>query len=141
MNNFFPGQQYPQQPPIYPSNRNNQNGIIWVQGIEGAKAFQLMPNSNTLLMDSENDGIFYIKVCDNVGMCNLRTFKYKETTEFSKNNGNFIDTSQFITRDELNSILDEKLSGGQFNGKPTLQSVKSGNGKQLQKQSAGNADG
>lgn len=127
MNNFYPGQSYPNAiQPSYPS-RISQNGITWVQGIEGAKAFQLMPNSNALLMDSENDGIFYIKVCDNVGMCSLRTFKYEETTGFSKNNGNFIDTSQFITRDELNSILDDKFNGGQFNGKPTLQSVKSNN--------------
>ena len=53
-----------------------KNGINWVQGVEGAKAFQLMPNSNTVLMDSENDGIFYIKVCDNIGMCSLRKFRY-----------------------------------------------------------------
>lgn len=137
MNNQF----YNPYPQAYPTRMNN-NGITWVQGIEGAKGFQLMPNSNVLLMDSENDGIFYIKTCDTVGMCNLRTFKYEETTGFSKNNGNFIDTSQFITRDELNSILDDKFNGGQYNGKPTLQSVKSNNsnGKQLPKQSSGNAN-
>lgn len=137
MNNFYQPQIPSYQQPY--NARMNQNGITWVQGIEGAKAFQLMPNSNTLLMDSENDGIFYIKICDNVGMCNLRTFKYEETTEFSKNNRNFIDTSQFITRDEVNSMIEEKLNGGQFNGKSTLRSAKS-NSNADDKQSTSNAN-
>lgn len=64
----------------YQYSYNQHNGIQWVQGVEGAKAFQLQPNSNAILMDSENDGIFYIKVSDNVGMCTLRTFKYTEVT-------------------------------------------------------------
>lgn len=139
-NNFYPQFSGQFQSP-YPQ-RQSSNGITWVQGIEGAKAFQLMPNSNTLLMDSENDGIFYIKVCDNVGMCSLRTFKYEELTNFVKKPDFNVDLSQYITRDELETILDNKLNGGQLNGKPTLQSIKSNNsnGKQLPKQSTSNAD-
>ena len=75
MTNMY-AQPYQQQ--RYPQALNN--GIVWVQGIEGAKAYQLMPNSNTILMDSENDERFYIKVADNVGMCTLRVFKYEEIT-------------------------------------------------------------
>ena len=47
---------------------NNQTNITWVQGIETAKAYQLPSNSSALLMDNENDGVFYIKVSDNIGM-------------------------------------------------------------------------
>lgn len=71
------------------------NGINWVQGLEGAKAYPMMPNSNVILMDQESD-TFYIKTCDNVGMCNLRTFKYQE--EIQK-------TNDYITRSELEEIL------------------------------------
>lgn len=78
------------------------NGIIWVQGIEGAKAYQLSPNSNAILMDSENDGRFYIKVSDNVGMCNLRRFKYQEETETQTPQ---VDMSQYVTRQELENAL------------------------------------
>ena len=78
-----------------------KNGINWVQGVEGAKAFQLMPNSNTVLMDSENDGIFYIKVCDNIGMCSLRKFRYQEIIDEPQQ------TNQYVTRDELMNILKE----------------------------------
>ena len=82
--------------------RPQTNGITWVQGIEGAKAFQMIPNSNTILMDSENDGRFYIKVSDNVGMCNLRTFSYKEITEPTTSK---VDMSMYVTRQELEDAI------------------------------------
>lgn len=83
------------------------NGIIWVQGIEGAKAYQLTPNSNAVLLDSENEGVFYIKISDNVGMCTLRIFSFVETTGTSQNTAPQTDMSMYVTRDELNKILDE----------------------------------
>ena len=92
---------FPQQPMMNPQFRMN-NGIIWVQGIEGAKAYQLAPNSNAILLDSENDGKFYIKVSDNVGMCNLRTFSYTEVTNTPTTQ---VDMSNYVTRQELETIL------------------------------------
>lgn len=81
--------QYPQQ----------NNGITWVQGIEGAKAFQMTPNSNAILMDSDNDGVFYIKISDNIGMCSLRIFKYEEIQQGQN-------TTNYVTRDEVNELVD-----------------------------------
>ena len=79
---FNPNPTYPQAYNPYMTQTQN-NGINWVQGIEGAKAYQLTPNSNVILMDSENEGRFYIKVSDNVGMCNLRVFKYEEISRIA----------------------------------------------------------
>ena len=93
-----------------------KNGINWVQGVEGAKAFQLMPNSNTVLMDSENDGIFYIKVCDNIGMCSLRKFRYQEIIDEPQQ------TNQYVTRDELMNILKELKNEQTIPGIDTEQS-------------------
>ena len=93
-----------------------KNGINWVQGVEGAKAFQLMPNSNTVLMDSENDGIFYIKVCDNIGMCSLRKFRYQEIIDEPQQ------TNQYVTRDELMNILKELKNEQTISGINTEQS-------------------
>lgn len=104
MNNF--------QNPYYTMQNQFQqtkNGIIWVQGIEGAKAYQLTPNSNVMLLDSEVDGRFYIKVSDNIGMCNLRIFEYKEITDTSKTEK--VDMSQYVTREELNKIIDSLKKG------------------------------
>lgn len=122
MNNQFYPQYNNQYQTQYPIRTNNN--INWVQGIEGAKAFQLMPNSTTMMLDSENEGIFYIKVSDNVGMCTLRTFKYEEITNFCKKQENDVDMSQYITRDELQSILDKRLNRGNNNGKQSIQSTK-----------------
>ena len=64
--NQFANPMMPNMVNPYMNQRNPQyyqqpnNGINWVQGIEGGKAYQLPPNSNAVLMDSENDGIFYI---------------------------------------------------------------------------------
>ena len=95
--------------PIYPNAYANMitprtNGILWVQGIEGAKAWQMPANSNVMLLDSETDGRFYIKTSDNIGMCNLRVFEYKEITNEPKQEP-VIDMSQYVTKDELNEAI------------------------------------
>ena len=84
------------------------NGINWVQGIEGAKAWQLTPNSNIQLMDSENDGIFYIKSSDNVGMCSLRKFRYEEMVDEPTKQ---TDLSEYVKKSELQELLNSMLGG------------------------------
>lgn len=111
MNNQF-GNQY--QSRFYPT----QNGIIWVQGIEGAKAYQLAPNSNTVLLDSENDGIFYIKVSDNIGMCSLRLFRFEEITEQPSTQAT-VDMSMYVRRDELEQLL-KQFEGGKVDGEQVI---------------------
>lgn len=101
------------------------NGINWVQGIEGAKAYQIPQNSNIILMDSEKNRM-YIKTSDNIGMCNLRIFDFTEVTETSQGHNSVAtqpDLSQYVTRDELNNIL-EQLNGGKYN-EQSVQSTKS----------------
>ena len=100
MNTFQSPFQQQYQTQMY--QRPQTNGIVWVQGIEGAKAYQLLPNSNAILMDSENDGRFYIKVSDNVGMCNLRVFRYEEETQKTTPQ---IDLSNYVTRQELETAI------------------------------------
>ncbi len=88
------------------------NNIIWVQGIESAKAWQLNPNSMVILLDSEAEGKMYIKVSDNIGMSNLRVFNYVEelqpSTKATINND--LDLSQYVKRDELSKLLKEILN-------------------------------
>lgn len=74
------------------------NGINWVQGLEGASAYQLPPNSNAVLIDSTRD-VMYIKSFDNIGMPTLRTFEFKEVTDKKPED-------KYITRDEFNRFLD-----------------------------------
>ena len=56
----------------------NNNGLIWVQGIEAAKSYWVAANTTVMLMDSEGDQ-FYLKSADASGMpLPLRVFKYEE---------------------------------------------------------------
>ena len=96
---------YPQMNSYYPQRQNPMsNGITWVQGIEGAKAYQISPNSIVQLMDSENDGIFYIKVSDNIGMSTLRSFRYTEIETPTKEEPQS-DLSEYVRKDELQQLI------------------------------------
>lgn len=114
----------PYAPAYVPQNKPD-TGINWVQGIEGAKAWQLPPNSNVILLDSETTGDavrFYIKTSDNIGMCNLRVFDGVEVTGQSAQ-PMAIDMSAYVTRNELNQILNSL--GGQGNAKQSVSTAKS----------------
>jgi hypothetical protein len=120
MNNMQFANQMSMNPMGYNTMQQQNNGITWVQGIEGAKAYQLAPNSNVMLLDSDNDGVFYIKISDNVGMCNLRTFNYVETTnQPSQTQQSEIDMSKYVTKDELDELL-KNIKGVKSNGKSAV---------------------
>jgi len=82
------------------------NNIIWVQGIEGAKAQQIKPGVTLLLLDSENDQ-FYIKACDQYGIClPIKTFKFEEVVT-APAVVQAPAAAQYVTREELTEILKE----------------------------------
>lgn len=107
-------QQYPQPQQAVsntPINTNRSSGIIWVQGEAGAKAYPVAPGNSVLLMDSEND-VFYIKSTDISGIpAPLRMFNYSEIVQTQPQEQHTetpeIDTSQFVTQDDLNKIKQE----------------------------------
>lgn len=126
-NNYFPmgyqqnyPQVYPQQQPQAQQQPQN-NSIVWVQGIEGAKAHPVAPGQAVLLMDSDADCL-YLKSADMTGMPNLRVFDYKERSNTpqetqNKDMSKFLtedDISDYVTKDELKSTISElekKLKG------------------------------
>ena len=87
--------------------------LIWVQGEAGAKSWAVAPGKSVMLMDSESS-TFYIKSSDNSGMpMPLRIFDYKERTEQVVQSPAIqhqeIDTSKFVTWDDLDKRLNELL--------------------------------
>lgn len=110
-NNFFPATYNPigYTPTYQPPTTPTQSGIVWVQGEAGAKAHPVGAGQSALLMDSENN-VFYIKSTDVSGMPRpLRVFDYKErAAEIAQNAPQqAIDTSLFVTRDELEKRIAE----------------------------------
>jgi len=103
---MIPSPAQPQPTPPTP-----QSNPIWVQGEEGAKAYMVAPGSSVMLMDSENT-VFYLKSSDQSGMpLPLRIFDYTERTSNQPKQppAPHFDPSQYITRDELENILSERL--------------------------------
>lgn len=97
--NYAPMNYNPQmpQPPVYNAPSTN-NGIIWVQGEAGAKAYPVAAGASLLLMDSEAKQ-FYIKSTDPSGIPSpLRVFSYEEVVESATVPK---ETKEFITRDEF----------------------------------------
>lgn len=81
-NNYLPYNSYTANLAQQNANFNNQSfqsqtNITFVNGIEGAKAFQLRPNSSVLLMDSDNSK-FYVKSTDNLGIANISSYSFVE---------------------------------------------------------------
>ena len=81
-NNYLPYNSYTANLAQQNANYNNQNfqsqtNITFVNCIECAKAFQLRPNSNVLLIDSDNSK-FYVKSTDNLGIANISSYSFVE---------------------------------------------------------------
>lgn len=102
MNNY-PNYMTP-VPLTNPYSASNQNtGIIWVQGLEAAKAYPVASGSSVLLMDSEETK-FYIKSTDLSGMPQpIRIFNYTEESAKPQ--------PQYVTKEELDKALAELKKG------------------------------
>lgn len=105
--------QMTQQQPQMMQQPVNDNGILWVQGEAGAKSWAVAPGKSVMLMDSESS-TFYIKSSDQSGMpMPLRIFDYTERNQQQSQNPVLqhkeIDTSQFVTWDDFDKRLKEKL--------------------------------
>lgn len=67
-------------PPIAPQPQQMSNDMIWVQGLAGAKAYLVAPNTTVTLWDSERKTA-YLKSCDGSGIPSLKILDYTERSE------------------------------------------------------------
>lgn len=85
----------------------DQDEIKWVNGIEGANAYRVMPNRSVLLMD-QNEHVFYIKTADASGMpLPIRTFDYEERVSTPTQAQNAPNMENYVTKEELAAMLAE----------------------------------
>lgn len=109
-NPYNPTNYSPYMPttPQYQPAPQSRNGLLWVQGIEGAKSFVVNPGESVLLMDSESNS-FFIKSADASGMpLPLRTFDYSERTSQSVQHIPAPPSdAEYITREEFEARIAE----------------------------------
>lgn len=82
-------------------SQNAVNNLVWVQGIEGAKALMLQPNAKVIMLDSEIENRAYIKIADELGATKLRKFELTEIIDEEQP----AKLSEYVRKDELQSLI------------------------------------
>lgn len=117
--NGFPATYQPMYQPYTPVQQSGQNlvpvqqpvqqnGIIWVSGEAGAKAYLVAPNNTVQLWDSESQTI-YLKSADASGMPSMKVLDYT-IRESAQNAPNLPvkqqneDLSIYATREALEGV-------------------------------------
>ena len=102
-NQYYNQQMNNQQ--IFPQEQT-QN-LIRVNGIDGAKTYQMPANSTVALFDC-NEDIMYIKTTDGAGFPSIRTFNFVEITQNEKSTG----SQDYISRQEFEEFKKELMNNG-----------------------------
>lgn len=82
-----------------PMQRQSENTLIRVTGLEGAKAYQMPPNSTAALFDGGED-IMYIKSTDGAGFPTIRVFRFEPIESMP-------DAPGQVSREEFDSLRKE----------------------------------
>lgn len=96
--------------PVVMPMQQPSNGIIWVQGEEGAKAYMVAPGNSVQLWDSENP-VIYLKSADANGIPSMRIFDLVERVTSARmplespNSSN----DKFVTQDQID-VLQTKIN-------------------------------
>lgn len=92
---YMPQGCLPYTPNLYqPTMTQPINGLVSVTGVEGAKAYQLPPNSSMPLFDKDDD-IMYVKTTDAAGYPTLKTFRFEPVDQPTAPSADYVPRSEF----------------------------------------------
>lgn len=92
---------YPQYQPQ--NNQPQNNGLVWVQGIEAAKSYLVAPNNTVALWDSETQSV-YLKSADASGMPSMKILDYKIRETVERTEMPLKATEQYATQNDLKEL-------------------------------------
>lgn len=109
---FQPTISYPQQ--YQPTMQPPQpvNGLVQIDGIQGAEMYPLPPNSVSPALFFKNEAKFAVKSTDGGGAATIRVFNFSEETLQATN------SNDIITRQDLDAFKKEVMEA--INGKPVV---------------------
>lgn len=93
---LYTPQQQPQQTQV------QTNTYAWVNGLEGAKAYMVAPNSSILLMDNDKQS-FYIKTANAQGQATMEAYEYKKASE-KKAKEKELDLSGYVKQSDFDNL-------------------------------------
>ena len=96
-------------PQMNNQQQSQTNQYAFVNGIEGAKSYQLQPNQSILLMDSDGP-LCYMKSANGMGQSTLRYFKLMEVSEndLRNNSQSRINSNDYVLRTDF-EVLSKKV--------------------------------
>ena len=97
----FNSNQYNYMPNYQNGLQGQTKSLIRVNGLEGAKAFQVMPRETVALFDG-NDDIFYIKSADDGGFPTIKAYRFSEIDLTGEN-----PTNEYVTKSEFEELRNE----------------------------------
>ena len=103
--NQFYNPQMMNPTPVQPQEQ--AQNLIRVNGIDGAKAYQMPANSTVALFDS-NEDLMYVKSTDGAGFPSIRTFVFTEKLNVE---GKSPDV-EYISREEFEEFKKELMNNG-----------------------------
>lgn len=95
-----------------PAQQQSVNGLIWIDGIEGAQMYPLPPNSTSPPLMWKNEPYFSIKTTDAGGAFTVKTFKFQEEILQSQV------ANDTVTREDFDKFKQEVMEA--INGKPAV---------------------
>ena len=102
---FYGNQGMNYQPPMQAPSQGQNNGITWVSGEAGAKAYLVAPNNTVQLWDSEAQTI-YLKSADASGMPTMKILDYT-IRDNSTQTVNPVVQADYVTREEFNDLVEK----------------------------------
>ena len=111
---FQPTISFPQQ--TQPTFQPQQpiNGLIWIDGIQGAQMYPLPPNSTSPPLMFKNESKFAVKTTDGGGAGSVRLFSFTEDEPTPDPSTN----ANYVTHDDFESFKKEIMEA--INGKPAV---------------------
>lgn len=90
------------QPPPQP-----RDGLIRVTGMDGARAYQMPPNSAVALFDGGQD-VFYVKTTDGAGFPTIRAYSFQPMDQAQA-----MSSTEYVTRAEFEQLKEMIVHGKQ----------------------------
>ena len=109
-NNYYPvnyQQYYPQMNNSFPTQNTQQqnNGMTWVVGENGADSYLVAPGQTVQLWDSTAP-VFYLKTADSMGRPSKRVFDYTERGAVVETKQN-LPFADFASKDDVDYLKQE----------------------------------
>ena len=99
------GFQQPTYQPPQPQPQVQKPLFDFVNGVEGAKSYRLLPNQSAILLDNDNS-LMYIKTANALGQSAIEYYSIQKTTEESlRGTPKQEPSASYVSRDDFDALV------------------------------------